>query len=280
MNRLLILLRLFREYIILVSLSTISIVLIANSDSPQISTLRSFSVAFIATFQSATSFFSSLYTARHENASLRELNYRLMEEVMQLRRNRFENAELRELIGFRTASVYQLVPADIIGKSVTLLRNTITLNVGENDSVQVNAPVICADGIVGRIVTTSRHFSIAQLAINRDFRVSAKAARSRVDGIIGWDTGEHLLFRNVYKTADVLVGDTIITSEYSNTFPANILVGTVTSIGPDASGMFSRIEIKPSVSFLTVERVFVVRYQSDQERVTLESEYHEKEKAR
>ncbi len=173
MHRLITLLRLFREYLILVILSTISIVLIATSSSAQIQTLRSYALAFIATFQSATSFISSFYSARYENESLRELNYRLMEEVMQLRRNRFENAELRRMIGLKEQSTYQLGPADIIGKSVALLRNTVSLNVGENDSVHVNMPVICEQGIVGKVIATSPHYSIAQLAINSDVRVTA-----------------------------------------------------------------------------------------------------------
>lgn len=276
MQRLITLLRLFREYIVLFVLSGSSIFLIASSNSAPIQTLRTFALAFIGTFQSATVFFSSLYTARYENESLRELNYRLMEEVMQLRRNRFENAELRKMIGLKEISIHQLVPADIIGKSVTLLRNTITLNVGFGDSVRNTMPVISEHGIVGRIISTSAHFSIAQLAINRDFRVTAKDQRSRVDGIIGWNDGDNLLFRNVGKTADVLVGDTIITSEFSNTFPPNILVGTVTSIGPDPSGLFSKIEIKPGVHFLSLERVFVIRYEGNAERELLEKSFPEK----
>ncbi len=242
--------------------------------------MRSFALAFIATFQSATNFVSSLYTAKYENQSLRELNYRLMEEVMQLRRSRFEIAELRHMIGMKENAVYQLIPADVVGKSVTLIQNTLTLNVGTNDSVKTNMPVVSEDGLVGKVITTSSNYCIVQLAINRDFRATAKDQRSRVDGIISWNDGDHLLFKNVWKTADVMAGDTIVSSEYSNSFPPNLLIGTVTSIGPDQSGIFSKIEVKPSVSFLSLERAFVIRYQGNAEREYLETQFGIREHAK
>lgn len=280
MQRLFMLLRLFREYILLVVFCVASLLFMASSESPQIQVLRTYGISFIAIFQSATDWFSSLFTARAENASLRELNYQLMEEVMQLRRNRFENSELRQMLGLKQVSLLRLVPAEVLGKSVTLLHNTITLNVGTNDGVAVRMPVINEDGLVGRIIAASNSFSIAQLAINRDFRATARVQRSRIDGIIAWNNGDKLLLKNIWKTADIAVGDTIITSEVSNSFPPNVKIGTVSSIGPDPSGMFSRIEVQPSVAFQTIERVFIVTYVPNEERAKLEQSQHRREEVR
>ena len=61
------------------------------------------------------------------------------------------------MLNFKAGSIYPVAGARIINKSLIQTRNTITLNVGEADSVQVNMPVITDDGLVGRIVGTSAH---------------------------------------------------------------------------------------------------------------------------
>ncbi|MFA6232573.1 MAG: rod shape-determining protein MreC [Bacteroidota bacterium] len=189
---------------------------------------------------------------------------------MQLRRLRQENMELRRKIGLRDRSNWPLVPAEIVGKNLSLGQNMITLDVGENDSVAVNMPVINEDGLVGKIVATSGSYSIAMLALHRDFRATAKIKRSRIDGIIAWKVGETLVLQNVWKTADAIPGDTVVTSEYSNLFPPEIMIGVIRTIGPGEGGLFSRIDIEPRVNFSAIERVFVVRYRREPLRARLE----------
>ena len=82
---------------------------------------------------------------------------------------------------------------------------------------------------------------------------------------------------NVGKTADVLVGDTVVTSEYSNIYPPEIMIGIVRAIGAGEDGQFSRIEIEPRVQFASLERVFVVRYRSDPARERLERSMYPRE---
>jgi rod shape-determining protein MreC len=164
------------------------------------------------------------------------------------------------------------VPAEVVGKSFIPGQQTITLNIGSNDSVDVRMSVIAQGGLVGRVIATSSHFSVVQLAVNRDFRATAKILRSRTDGIIAYKDGSTLLLQNVWKTSDIVAGDTVVTSELSNTFPAGIPIGIVRTIGPDERGVFSKIEIIPNVDFSALERVFVVRHRGSEERRTLEQQ--------
>jgi rod shape-determining protein MreC len=254
--------RVFREYITLTVLSGLSIILIAN------------------TLQSSSNWIATLLSSDQDAETLRDVNVSLMEEVMQLRRLRQENMELRRKIGFRDRSNWPIVPAEIIGKNLSLGQNMITLDVGEDDSIKVNMPVINEEGLVGKIVATSASYSIAMLALHRDFRVTAKIKRSRIDGFIAWIEGESLILQNVFKTSDVLPGDTVVTSEYSHLFPPEIMIGTIRGIGPGEGGSFSKIEIEPRVNFSSLERVFVVRYRGEPQRVGLENRiYPNKEKA-
>ena len=153
-------------------------------------------------------------------------------------------------------------------------RNNITLNVGEKDSVKTGMPVITDRGLVGKIVATSANYSIAQILLNKDLKISAKDQRSRVDGILSWDGENKLQLKNVSKSSDVLVGDVVITSEYSNHFPAGIPIGYTLTAGT-VDNLFKKIEVEPFVNFETLEEVFVLRYLSNEERQSLEKKYFE-----
>ncbi|MBN1446297.1 MAG: rod shape-determining protein MreC [Bacteroidetes bacterium] len=264
--------QLFRDYIILTLLSGLSVLLIAQSDSAPVQVLRSFSILTFASLQASTNWAAGLFSTTQDAETLRDVNVSLMEEVMQLRRLRQENIELRRKIGFRERESYPLVPAEIVGKSLSLGQNMITIDAGSDDSIAVNMPVINEEGLVGRVIATSPAYAVAQLALHRDFRATAKVKRSRIDGIIAWREGDNLVLQNVWKTADVIPGDTVVTSEYSNIFPPEIMVGVIRSIGPGDGGLFSHIEVEPRVHFASLERVFVVRYRSDPERNRLEEQ--------
>ncbi len=270
MRTLLGLLQLFRDYIVLTILSGFSILLIAQSDSAAVQVLRSFSIVTLASVQASSSWAAGLFTTAQDAEALRDVNVSLMEEVMQLRRLRQENLELRRKIGFRERQSYPLVPAEIVGKNLALGQNMITLDAGSDDSIAVNMPVINEQGLVGKIVATSPGYAVAQLALHRDFRATAKVKRSRIDGFIAWRGGEHLMLQHVSRTADIIPGDTVVTSEYSNIFPPEVMIGVVRSIGPGDGGQFSEIEVEPRVNFAALERVFVVRYREDPGRMQLE----------
>lgn len=277
MQTLIAFIRAFREYIVLTVLAGISLLLIASSDSVPVQVLRSFSLVSLASLQSSSNWVASLFSSNQDAATLRDVNVALMEEVMQLRRLRQENMELRRKIGFRDRSAWPLVPAEIVGKNLSIGQNLITLDVGEQDSIMINMPVINEEGLVGKIIATSGNYSIAMLALHRDFRATAKVKRSRIDGIIAWQEGDNLLLRNVWKTADAMPGDTIVTSEYSNIFPPEIMIGVIRKIGPGEGGLFSRIDIVPRVNFAAIERVFVVRYKKEPVRAKLEERVFPKE---
>ena len=173
------------------------------------------------------------------------------------------------MLALKESSSINLTPAKIIGKNLNLLRNTITLNIGENDGIEIGNPIVTGEGLVGRIIGTSGGYSIAQLVLNVDFRCSAKIQRSRVDGIIAWD-GKTLLLKEIAKSLDVKEGDAVITSEYSNAFPPGIKIGIVSKITDIPNSLFKKIEVIPTVNFTMTEEVFVMDFVPSLDRLELE----------
>ncbi len=261
---------LLKEYLVLTALILLSLVLLSFNDNPQIRAIRTYAVGIVGFAQNAVSVVPNFFALQRENELLRQLSVNLSDEVSRLREARLENARLRELLILKERSPFHLVAAEVVGKSIHLQRNTMTINVGEQNGVMPNMPIICETGLVGRVVAASAHYALCQLVLNVDFRASARVQRSRVVGIVAWDGGEYLHLKNVARTLDVIVGDVILTSEYSNVYPRDIKLGTVVQISEREGGLFKDVLVKPSVDFASVEQIFVITALPDPERELLE----------
>jgi rod shape-determining protein MreC len=264
-----------KEYIIFSFIVLVCLILIFQNENIQVRFMRGAAVSVIGAVQRTFSIIPNVFQLEKENKQLRENNNKLASEVSQLKESRLENIRLKQLLEFKQRTKYGMVTAKIIGKTLIQTRNNITLGAGSKDSVKFGMPVITDKGLVGRIVAVSRNFSIAQILLNKDLRISSKDQRSRVDGIIVWDGKEKLQMKNVSKSSNVIEGDVIITSEYSNHFPAGIPVGYVISVGT-IDNLFKKIDVEPFVNFKTLEEVFVLKYLSNQERRELENNFYEK----
>lgn len=262
----------FREYLLLAALLIVSGTLLTLNDSPQLRVLRSLTIQSLGLLQETFNFIPDYFSLRSENTMLRELNLRLSEEVNLLREAQLENIRLRQMLGLREEAVYPTIPARIVGKTLQLMRNSVTLDVGVDKGVHEQMPIVTGLGLVGKISATSSGYSIGQILFNRRMRVSAKIQRTRVDGIIEWEGGVNLSLKNVAKTLDVQPGDVVVTSDYSSLYPEGIRIGTVVSAAQIPGSLFQHVEVAPSVDFPTLEEVFVMTYQPDTSRVHLERE--------
>ncbi len=266
-----------KDYLILTFLVVISLLLIFSNDNVQIRFLRAVAVGVVGTVQSGMSVVPNVFEIQKENEFLREKNIQLANELSTLKEAKLENIRLSRTLGLKDKNISGVIIARIVNKSLVQARNTITLNVGESDSVKVNMPVITDDGLVGRVVSVSKNYSIAQILYNRNLNVSVKNQRSRVDGILNYDGAGNLVINNVPKSADVKQGDIIITSPYSNYFPAGVPVGTVVEEG-NLDNLFKKVIVDPSVSFTDLEEVFILKHLPEKERIDLESSYFKKDK--
>lgn len=264
-----------KEYLIFSLVIIISLFLIFSNDNSQVRFFRAIAVGFIGTIQSGVSAVPNVFEIQKENQFLREKNIELSNKLSELKEAKLENIRLTKLLGLKNSNISGIIIASIVNKSLIQARNTITLNVGESDSIKINMPVITDDGLVGRIVSTSQNYSIAQILLNRNLNISVKVQRSRVDGILNYDGSENVNISNIAKSADVKTGDVILTSEYSNYFPAGIPVGIVTEEG-NLDNLFKKVIVKPLVNFTALEEVFVLKRLPDNERVMLEEYYLQK----
>ncbi|HTY37672.1 MAG TPA: rod shape-determining protein MreC [Bacteroidota bacterium] len=259
----------FREYAVLSALLVLSLILMALGDNTQIRHIRSVATVAFGVVEEQFSFIPRYFALRGENDMLRRMNIDLADEASRLREARLENDRLHRLLALKETTPYPVLAAKVVGKNLTLLRNTLTLNVGKLDGVLPHMPVVSDGGLVGVIASVNDHYSVVRILLNADFRASAKVERSRVDGILAWD-GDDLLLSNVAKTLDVVAGDTVITSDYSSTYPAKIRIGVVREVSEQPGSLFKKVYVTPGVNFVKLEEVFVVSYQPDPERLEVD----------
>jgi rod shape-determining protein MreC len=269
LQRLIDLLYQFKEYVLLAALVVVSFALLAFNDNPQIKYLRAVTSVVFGVVEDQVSFIPAYVSLRSENEMLRRLNVELSDEAYRLRDAKLENMRLRALLEFKTSQANRMLSAKVVGKQLTLLRNTLTLDVGSSNGVRERMPVMNENGLVGIVIAVTPSFCTANIMLNTDFRASVKIERSRVDGILAWD-GMGLSIRNIAKTRDVKPGDVVLTSEYSNTFPPNIRVGVVSDVREQPGSLFKTVTVTASVNFVKLEEVFILDFQPSAERAALE----------
>ncbi len=193
-----------------------------------------------------------------ENSRLRYQNAMLQVRNCQLAEAHYENQRLRAMVGFAEQSTARLQPARLIGSGSHPGMATILIDAGRLQGIEENRPVISADGLVGKVISVSSHHSIIQLLTDRNFRVAALDQRSRVQGVFQWAGFDSGLLTGVFLSADVKLGDWVVTSGQNSLFPTGLKIGVVSMIDDAHAGMFQKIYVKPRLDFSRLEEVFVI----------------------
>ena len=259
----------FKEYVALTAFVAASLTMIAVSRTTDVMPLRAFATGLVGAIQSTYAWIPNPIALNRENKELLSKSIELAAEVGRLRRAEAENRELRRMLGIAPHPDWRLVAAEVVGKTTTFQRNMLTINLGAKDSILPGMAVVTDAGLVGRIYAISQNFSLVQMLFNTDLRIAAKIARTRVEGIITWEGGPALMMRNIPKALDVQLGDLVVSSEYSSYFPAEVAIGTVESIAPEANSLFRRVMVTPSVNLFRVEHVYVILKDASKERERL-----------
>jgi rod shape-determining protein MreC len=205
-----------------------------------------------------------LRRVHQENRSLQE-RIRLLEKQLQDRQEQAQEAErLREMLQLRKELPLDVLAAEVIVREGVPWSRTITIDKGSAEGVRLNAAVISATGVVGRVIALGPHASRVQLILDGQAGVGVRIERSRVTGVLVGQPGTptsvigDLGLKYVPSLADVVVGDVVVTSGLDHLYPAGLVVGRVRSAAR-GTGLFKEIVVTPSAQFNTLEEVMVVR---------------------
>jgi len=167
---------------------------------------------------------------------------------------------------------YNYISAKIISNTTDRPNNTITLNRGSRHGVRRDAGVISNGSIAGIVLKTSQNYSVVMSLLHRDVRVNAKFKRNNYFGSLAWK-GNHpqiMALVNIPKHARITVGDTIVTNNFSDIFPADIMIGVVEKHELPPGSNYHNIDVKLNTDFSNIQYVNVVESLMHDEREELE----------
>ena len=163
-------------------------------------------------------------------------------------------------------------PAKVVGNTFTLQKNYIIIERGSLQGVKKDMAAISPEGsIVGVVVEVDDNYSKIMSLLHRNSKVSAMLKRDRMAGSIEWDGADPsiLVLKNISKSASPKIGDSVLTSPYSSNYPAQLMIGKVTSVLKDPSSNYLTLNVKSTSNFYNLEYIYLVenRRMPDQKNI-------------
>ncbi|MCH7818812.1 MAG: rod shape-determining protein MreC [Candidatus Marinimicrobia bacterium] len=247
-----------RDYLTLFLAIFLSLFLISSNDNPAVSSMRGIVLDSYRFIQKPIFTISDLMKVRKENKIIRRKNIELSVMVSNLREARIENERLRNLLSFsESKKVYEFVSSEVIGYNMGSFSNSIILDAGLEKGISKNTPVVNSDGVVGKVIDAGEKSSVVQLLDDQNFRIAVTINPGGANGILHGNRGLSDL-KEVPKGLMVTVGDTVVTSGYSDIYPIGLMVGIVRSVDERPEYFFKDIKVKPFVTMAKLKEVLLL----------------------
>lgn len=202
---------------------------------------------------------------KERNLELEERISQLEAEVFALRNHRRENEWLREALDFRDEGEYELLVAEVIGRSPSQWESTIVVNKGQAHGVVSGMAVVTNAGIVGTVINSSNYTSTVLLIVDAQ---SATGGLVQATGdlvlVEGGQMGQTTLAaKPLSRDTKVEVGDVIVTSGLSRIYPKNLPIGEVVAVESRQYDLSFSAVVDPFVDFTRLEYVLIVMPQEE-----------------
>ena len=171
-----------------------------------------------------------------------------------------ENARLRGLLASAERGRLDVQLAAILDIDLDPTRQRLVLDAGSGNGVRMGQTVIDAGGLMGQVISTTPITATVLLITDPDHAVPAVVARSGVRLMVyGSGRSDPLHAADVPLSADVRVGDVLLTSGMGGRFPPGFAIGTVQTLRPDDSRAFLEGEVTPAAQLDRGRDVLLLR---------------------
>jgi rod shape-determining protein MreC len=198
-----------------------------------------------------------LVDTAEKNENLVTENRKLKELLIQNDEVRLENERLRLLLDFKESQEIETLPARVVAEDASSWFRTIMIDKGGDHGVSEGLPVVVAEGVVGRVVSSSSRFAKVLLVTDASSAIASLLQDNRARGVCRGE-GEQLSFDFVLRQEEVNIGDRVVTSGMGGVFPKGLVVGNVKSVDRQEFGLFQAITVSPAVDFSHLEEVLVL----------------------
>lgn len=213
-----------------------------------------------STFNSITAYFNLRdinNDLQHRNAMLENRVLNLQQEIINLRSDVSDST----VLGNIQCSRFDYVIAGVMNNSVSHPKNFFTINKGKNDGIKPGMGVVDQNGIVGIVNIVGDHVSRVRSVLNVSQPFSVKVMGTNFAGSLIWHVGSPKIayVQEMPRHVKYQIGDTIVTSGYSTTFPENIPVGRILAKIKTSDDNFYTLKIELASDFEKLSTVRVIK---------------------
>ena len=156
--------------------------------------------------------------------------------------------------------MYDITTAHVVFNTINKTNNYIIIDKGKKDGIVPDMAVLSPQGVAGVVSDVSENFSTVISLLNPNALVSAKIIPINQIGTVVWMDPDPSVAQVIAipQHLMVAVGDSVVTSGYSEVFPKDILIGTIIEKYDNPNNTFLTIKIKLATDFRNLNHVFLI----------------------
>lgn len=258
--------------IIITILILIILVLLTNVETSQIYTVENIVSKLVSPVQKGITYvknkvsgndtyFTDMEQLKEENAKLKEENSKLEQGLRELEIIKTENETLKSYLSLTEKyTSYETVPAYVINKDISNYSKIIVINVGKDDGIEENMPVIADDGLVGYVVSVTSDTAKVQTIIDSSSNTSTLTSSTRDSMVCKGTIEKTNMLTGTYISTDanLIEGDSIETSGMGGIYPKGIHIGKIKEIKEGKNKTDVTVKVEVAVDFDKLETVLVI----------------------
>lgn len=186
--------------------------------------------------------------SQREISRLQQANVALSLQAQMAAQLRAENDRLRALLHLQQSMPPSAVAAQISAQASDPFNRTVVIDRGSLQGVELGAPVIDETGLLGQVTRDYPWSAEVTLITDRDAAVPVQNQRTGERGVLYGDPGlgqGGLELRWMPASADVRVGDVLVTSGVDGIYPAGLRVARVIAVVRQRDTAFARVICAP-----------------------------------
>lgn len=170
-----------------------------------------------------------------------------------------ENKRLTGLLDFKRSVPYETTAAVVIGRDPTNWNAVLIIDKGRKSGIKIGMPVVNPSGVVGKVIEVGDDISKVILVSDPNFTVAAVSQESRESGLLTGTLQGLCRLRYLPEDTAIKVGEKIVTSKLSSSFPDGILIGTVVNVNDRTDATGTECLVKPATFPSRAEEVLILK---------------------
>ena len=157
------------------------------------------------------------------------------------------------------------INATVISRNLDFWFDKITIDKGEESGIEIQDAVVTSDGLIGKVISTSKNTSDVRLLTSNDInqKISVKI-KTKDDYIYGLLTGfdnktNTFIIEGISGNEKIEINSEVTTTGLGDIFPSGILIGYVKEINKDHFDLERILKVKSKVNFDSTSYVTVLK---------------------